>query len=242
MKAFADQIAVVTGASSDIGKAIALDLAEQGAALCLIARDAQRLNAAAVAAQQATGVVQSFQIDLTVDESIRSLAEQLEKDFRGIDVLVHSSGVIHRGEHQSASVQELDLQYRANVRAPYLLTQALLPLLKSRKGQIVFINSTQGMNASAGSGQFAATQHALKAMADSLREEVNADGIRVLSVYPGRTATPRTERIFAMEGKAFHPELLLQPKDVACVVINALAAPRTAEVTNISIRPMLKTY
>jgi NADP-dependent 3-hydroxy acid dehydrogenase YdfG len=90
--------------------------------------------------------------------------------------------------------------------------------------------------------QYAATKHALKAIADSLREEVNAEGLRVLSVYPGRTASPMQAAVHEMEGRAYHPERLMQPEDVAAVVINALSLPRSAEVTDIYIRPLLKPY
>ena len=159
-----------------------------------------------------------------------------------MEVLVLCGGTIHHGEHASASLSDLDAQYRANVRGPYRLIQALLPLLRAGCGQIVFINSSSGLHARARSGQFAATQHAMKAIADSLREEVNADGIRVLSVFPGRTATPRMERLFREEGRAYRQELLLQPRDVAAIVIHALKMPRTAEVTEISIRPCAKSY
>jgi NADP-dependent 3-hydroxy acid dehydrogenase YdfG len=89
--------------------------------------------------------------------------------------------------------------------------------------------------------QYAATKHALKAVADSLRAEVNSQGIRVLSVYPGRTATPTQESLHALEGKPYRPTRLLQPEDVAAVVMNALCLPRTAEVTDIHIRPMMKS-
>jgi NADP-dependent 3-hydroxy acid dehydrogenase YdfG len=77
-------------------------------------------------------------------------------------------------------------------------------------------------------------------MSDTLRDEVNGDGIRVLTVYPGRTATPRQERIFAMEGRAYTPERLLQPQDIAAMIVASLKLPRTAEVTNLTIRPMQK--
>jgi NADP-dependent 3-hydroxy acid dehydrogenase YdfG len=141
---------------------------------------------------------------------------------------------------QKASVTELDWLYRANVRAPYVLTQALLPLLLSSQGQIVFINSSVIMQARANIGQFAATQHAIKAIADSLREEVNPLQVRVLSVFPGRTATPRQAIIHEMEGKPYCPERLMQPEDIAAVVINALSLPQSAEVTDISLRPFAK--
>jgi NADP-dependent 3-hydroxy acid dehydrogenase YdfG len=80
----------------------------------------------------------------------------------------------------------------------------------------------------------------LKAVADALRAEVNDAGTRVLSVHVGRTATSRQERIFAMEGRPYTPERLMQPSDVADVVVAALTLPRTAEMTSVSIRPMMK--
>jgi NADP-dependent 3-hydroxy acid dehydrogenase YdfG len=79
------------------------------------------------------------------------------------------------------------------------------------------------------------------AIADSLRGEVNAHGIRVLSVYPGRTASELQKRIHQKENKLYQPELLLQPEDIASVVLNALSLPCTAQVTDIHIRPMIKT-
>ncbi len=78
-------------------------------------------------------------------------------------------------------------------------------------------------------------------MADSLREEVNAEGVRVLSVYLGRTASPMQAAVHEMEDKTYQPERLMQPEDVAEVVINALSLPRSAEVTDIHIRPMVKS-
>jgi NADP-dependent 3-hydroxy acid dehydrogenase YdfG len=91
-------------------------------------------------------------------------------------------------------------------------------------------------------GQYASTKHALKAVADSLRAEVDAEGVRVLSVYPGRTATPMQASVHEREGMAYIPERLMQPEDVAGVVINALCLPRTAEVTDIHIRPFVKPF
>ena len=138
------------------------------------------------------------------------------------------------------SAENFSLHYRTNLLGPYLLTQQLLSLLLRRRGQIVFINSSVGLTARANIGQFAATKHGLKAIADSLRDEVNPAGVRVLSVYPGRTATPTQERLHTLEGRPYRPDRLLQPEDVASVVVNALCLPRTAEVTEIRIRSMMK--
>lgn len=240
MTTFTDQIAVVTGASSGIGKAIALSLAAQGATLCLIGRNQERLEAVAATARVAAPRTLISQIDLTRDAEIEQLAMDLRRKFGQVDVLVHCAGAIYLGKLRDAAIAELDAQYQANVRAVYLLTQAMLPLLRVRPGQIAFINSSAGLTSGAGVGQFSATQHALKAIADSLRQEVNADGIRVLSVFPGRTATPRQASLHEIEGKRYQPELLMQPEDVATVMVNALGLPRTAEVTDVSIRPMIK--
>lgn len=241
MVSFKEQVAVVTGASSGIGKAIALGLAAQGAVLGLVGRKLETLEAVAESAREAASQVLCYRADLTSDDDIQDLVACLRRDFDYIDVLTHSAGVIAMGRLESARVQDLDWQYRINVRAPYVLTQALLPMLKSRQGQIIFLNSSAGMSARANVGQYAASKAALKAIADSLRDEVNAEGLRVLSVYLGRTASPMQAAVHEMEGRAYQPERLMQPEDAAEIVIKALSLPRSAEVTDIHIRPMVKS-
>jgi NADP-dependent 3-hydroxy acid dehydrogenase YdfG len=236
------KIAVVTGGSSGIGQAVALALASEGAHVCAVGRNVERLGEVAKLAQKFSPASQAFCADLTRHTDIEALAASLARTQERVDILVLCGGEIHHGDHAVASVTDLDAQYQANVRGPYLLIQSVLKLLRIGPGQIVFINSSSGLRAKARGGQFAATQHAMKAIADSLRDEVNADGIRVLSVFPGRTATPRTERLFHEESKAYRPEWLMQPEDVASIVVHSLKLPRTAEVTDISIRPLLKSY
>ena len=143
-------------------------------------------------------------------------------------------------DRNATSVAEFDRLHATNVRAPYLLTKALLPMLTSRHGQIVFVNSSLALRATARVGAYAATRHALRAMADSLRSEVNERGVRVLSVYLGRTATPMQESVHVAEGRTYRPQRLLQPEDVAQLVTCLLGLPRTAEVTDVCIRPMIK--
>jgi NADP-dependent 3-hydroxy acid dehydrogenase YdfG len=247
---FKEQVAVVTGASSGIGKAIALELAAQGAKLCLLGRNLESLFAiakrcsqseTAKIAQETSPQVRCYQLDLTSDEDIRQFKAHVDKDYGQVNLLIHSAGVYSLGEVKTACVKDFDLQYRTNVRAPYILTQALLPKLISSQGQVVFINSTAGLIAKAGVSQYAATKHALKAIADSLRDEVNTSGVRVLTVFPGNTASPMQAAICEMLGKPYNPERLIQPEDVASVVVHTLSLPRTAEVTEIKVRPFLKS-
>lgn len=233
-------VALVTGASSGVGREIAVALARHGKEMHLVGRDSVRLAQTATAAREFSKVIE-WQIDLTAEGNIELLLRQLQKANSRLDILVHSAGWFSQNLLEQAKIEDLDQQYTLNVRVPYLLTQRLLPLLAAAQGQVVFINSSAALSAKRSEiGQYAASKHALKAIADSLREEVNPKGIRVLTVYLGRTATPMQEAIHKQEGKAYSPESLLQPGDVATMVVQALMLPLTAEVTDISIRPMRK--
>jgi len=242
MSALKNQIAVVTGASSGIGKAIALGLAEQGAVLCLVGRKLEALQSVADEAKGKAPQTYCYQADLSVDREVQQLIANIKRDIKAVDVLVHSAGAIWLGPLETATTDQLDGHYKTNLRAPYVLTQGLLPSLKSRHGQILFVNSSAGLTARANAGQYAASKHALKAVADSLREEVNPAGVRVLSLFLGRTASPMQAAVYAMEHKPYNPELLMQPGDVASVAIHALTLPGSVEVTEISMRPLVKSY
>ena len=170
------------------------------------------------------------------------LAQQLACNLPQLDILVQAAGAYSASPIGQAKLADFDRQYQTNVRAPYVLLQLLLPLLKVRRGQVVFINSSSGIAAKASTAQYDSTKHALRAIADSLRAEVNPHGVRVLSVYLGRTASEMQEEILRNEGKLYRPELLLQPADVASVIMNSLCLSSTAEVTDIHIRPMNKIY
>jgi NADP-dependent 3-hydroxy acid dehydrogenase YdfG len=234
--------AVVTGASSGIGKAIALALASKGSSVCIVGRNEARLHATAEIIRRTPGSVLVHAADLNHNSAVERLKQCIQQEFEVLDILVHCAGLYFSGALEQAQISQLDELYHTNLRMPFKLTQALLPMLKRQRGQVIFINSSQGLVARGNTGLYAATKHALKALADSLREEVNADGIRVLSVFPGRTATPQIEALYQAEGRHYQPELLLQAEDVAQAVLDTLTLPRTAEITNIQIRPHIKSY
>jgi NADP-dependent 3-hydroxy acid dehydrogenase YdfG len=238
MGTLAGQTALVTGAGSGIGRAIAIALASEGTSVGLVGRRRAALEETASTASGAGHWVAPA--DLASESSLAALAAAVRKRTDRLDILVHSAGSYARGDLAEASIADFDTQLAANVRGPYLLTQLLLPLLLDAHGQIVFVNSTAANRAAAGVGQYAATKYALKAIADSLRDEVNGRGVRVLSVYPGRTATPLQEHIHKLEGRPYRADTLLQPDDVARMVVCALGLPSTAEVTDLSIRPFQK--
>lgn len=228
-----DHVALVTGASGDIGKAISRALFCAGATVYLLGRRAARLAEFAAEYPQRSEVLLA---DLTRPEDIAGVYQSVQLAGR-LDLLVLGAGIYERSHDPEA----LARQFAANVQGPYALLRTLLPLLIEARGQIVFINSTQGLSAAEGVGQYAATQHSLRAIADSLREEVNQFGVRVVSIFLGRTATERQKAIFELEQRPYPPDQLIQPADVADLVMGLLRLGRTAEVTNVTMRPMQKT-
>jgi short-subunit dehydrogenase len=235
-------VALVTGASGGTGRAVARALAERGMGLCLTGRDAGRLQDSAREIRSPAARIVVRQADLSTDGGIRGLVEDVSTDFGRIDVLVHAAGTLCLGNVEAAGWEDLDEQYRVNLRAPFLLTKALLPMLKESGGQVVFVNSTAGLAAGADNGLYAATKSALRSLSGSIRDHVNRFGIRVMSVYPGRMATPMQEAVHRFEGHPYEPGALLQPSDVADAIVAALDLPRSAEVTDIMLRPMKKPF
>jgi len=232
---------VVTGATGAIGKAIASELIARGVTVCAVGSKPETLAELARTTGWQPDQVCYCPVDLAVEADIAEFCSTCVQRWPVIQMLVHCAATIELGELSCARVEDFDRQYRINVRAPYQITQALLPRLRAAKGQIVFINSTTGLRGKKERGQYSATKHALRAIADSLREEVNQDGVRVLSVFLGRTASRMQVAVFPSD-RPYCSEKLLQPSDVASVVVHALEMPATAEVTDVWIRPLIKSY
>ena len=227
---------LITGASSGIGRAIAEKLTAPGRTLHLMGRDTKRLQSIADHVQSGGGKPICHVSDLAEPEQFESDINQLKQQITQLDVIIHSAGVVSLGPLASAPVDDLDWMMRINLRAPLLLTQTLMAALREAQGQVVFINSGAGLRAKAGWGQYAATKFALKALADSLREEVASDGIRVLSVFPGRTASPMQARVRKLEGSPYNADDYMQPIDVAEMVAQSLTVDRRAGVHELNIR------
>lgn len=236
----AGRSAVITGAGSGIGRAIALRLAERGVGLCLVGRTPAKLEALRSELASTRAILRILPGDLDKDDDVLALRPQIERFFDRLDILVHSAGVITLAPLTTVSMADVDAQYRVNVRAPLLLTQSLLPLIARACGQVVFINSSLGVHIKEHAGAYAASKHALKALADTLRAEINPTGVRVISVFPGNTATAMQEQVCRQAGKPYDPDAMLRPDDVAAAVVDALALPPTAEVTDLHIRPAQK--
>jgi NADP-dependent 3-hydroxy acid dehydrogenase YdfG len=233
----AGRACVVTGGSSGVGRALAIALARAGAEVWALGRDESRLGSALP--KDARSIVPVI-VDLEDEDEIEAAARAILAQRERVDVLVHSAGAIALGSADKLGAADFDRQYRVNLRAPFVLTQALLPALKRGRGHVLFVNSSAGLRASSENALYAATKHGLKAYADGLRDAVNGDGIRVTTIYLGRTATPMQAFVHEYEGRSFEPDQLMQPEDVVQVILASLQLRETAEVTDVSVRSMRK--
>ncbi|MEO3976665.1 SDR family oxidoreductase [Streptomyces sp. CAU 1734] len=223
---------LITGSGSGIGAAVTRRLHERGDDLILLARDAGRARQLADAHPGARTLV----ADLAEPDRISwAFSKQPMPD--RLDSLLHIAGIVDLGPIGDLRPKTWHQQLNTNLIAPAELTRLLLPQLRAERGQVIFVNSGAGLSARAEWGAYAAAKHGLKALADALRQEERANGVRVTSVFPGRTASPMQAKVHSQEGKEYDPAQWMDPESVATAIITALDMPRDAEIDNLSIRP-----
>ncbi|MBB5935903.1 SDR family oxidoreductase [Streptomyces zagrosensis] len=224
---------LITGAGSGIGTVVAERLCARGAEVWLLARDAGRAKELAARFPGAKTLVG----DLAEPERL-SWALSHQQVPERLDSLLHIAGIVELGEVGELTPAAWNQQLAANLVSPAELTRLLLPQLRLAKGHVVFVNSGAGLRASAQWSAYAASKHGLKALADALRWEESGNGLRVTTIYPGRTATPMQVKVHQQEGKEYDPERWMKPESVATTLLTALDLPRDAEITDMSVRPV----
>ena len=234
--------ALITGASSGVGSALARALAPLCRRVLLVGRSAQRLAEVARGVELAGAAAECFSADLAERSGPAALAGAVcsrlaELGVSQLGVLVHSAGLFVSGPLATTAESDIEHALDLNLRAPFLLTRALHPLLVAGCGDVVFINSSVVGQRRAGLAAYSASKHGLVGLADNLRQELNPSGVRVLSVFLGATATPMQEQIYAHSGRSYQPDALLSADDVARVVCDVIQLPRGAEVTDLHVRP-----
>lgn len=217
--------ALITGAGGAIGAAIAAALAPTHT-LLLAGRSSAHLDAVA----DRFGV-STWPLDLTDPESFSATAELIDE----LDVLVHNAGVLYPGTVADSHVEEWRASFEVNVVGAVGLTLALLPALRCGQGRVVFINSGAGQRVSAGMASYSASKFALRAFADSLRAD--EPGLRVTTVYPGRTDSAMQRDLVAFEGGQYDPGRFLRPETVADIVAQVANTPPDAHVHEVVVRP-----
>jgi len=176
----AGKVAIVTGASRGIGRAISIALAEQAATVVLAARSIEKLNQTAEQVSAAGGKPEIVVTDLIEEESIKNLVRVTAEKFNRLDILVNNAGVTHSAALQETSTQDWDRCFAVNSRAPFILCREALPLLKKADpAYIINIASVVGVKGYPLQSAYTASKHAIRGMTISLAEELNRSNVRV---------------------------------------------------------------
>ena len=220
---------LVTGAGSGIGAILARCLLERGDEVVVTARSVARAEELSAQLPGAAVVV----VDLADPAALEAVAADLPE---ALDSVVHAAGVVELGSVADLSADDWLEQLTVNLVAPAMLTRAALPALRRARGTVVFVNSGSGLVANPQWSAYAASKHGLRALADSLRAEEAGSGVRVSSVYPGRTATPMQEKVHAQEGKEYDEDRWIRPETVVGAILHVLDLPRDATMSDVTIR------
>jgi len=233
------RIALVTGASTGMGRAIAVCLAGEGASLGLVARGREALEEAAGAARARGAVALTFAGDVADDVFARRVIDELVERFGRIDLLVNNAGTntFHRNL-ADISVEDWRRVLETNVTGAFLFTRyALHPMRKAGRGQIVNVTSTAGLTPTPPAGvAYSASKHALHSLTTSVNLEERRHGIKACAIVPGETDTPNLDlrpRPPSREALA----KMLRPEDIANAVLYAASQPAHVSVELIVVNP-----
>jgi NAD(P)-dependent dehydrogenase (short-subunit alcohol dehydrogenase family) len=222
-----ERAALVTGGSSGIGLAIARMLRDEGFALTLASRRAEKVQAAA----EELGAV-AVAADVGDAEACARLVAEHGERFGRLDVLVNSAGVGIAGSVEQLPAKHFDLQLGVNLRGLFLVTQAAIPLLRESQGLVVNLASIAGTLPTPGLATYGATKAAVISLTRSLNEELDGDGVRAIAICPGFVDTPMAE------WSGLPGDEMIQPEDCAEVVRMCLRLSPHARIPQVVIERM----
>jgi NADP-dependent 3-hydroxy acid dehydrogenase YdfG len=236
------QVAVVTGATRGVGRAISLRLASMGAHIVLVARSADPLNRVREQIVASGGAASIFPSDLPDSSAVAELGEAFAREHKRCDILVNNAGVGLEGKflHEVAP-DEWDLIFNTNLRGPYLLIRAFAPLMiAARSGHIVNISSLAGRNPLPKGAAYAASKWGLNGLTYSVAEELRQYSIRVSVIAPGSINTDFSDHSGRGVASGKDPNKKLQPDQIASVVAMLVTQPAQSFISEVQIRPTQK--
>jgi NAD(P)-dependent dehydrogenase (short-subunit alcohol dehydrogenase family) len=232
-KRLAGKVAIVTGASRGIGRAISIALAQEGATIVLAARASDTLREAAEQVIQAGGKAHIVVTELTDEQSIKGLVKNTEETFGRLDVLVNNAGITHSATLEETATEDWDRCMSVNARAPFILCREALALLrKSPAGYIINIASVVGVKGYPLQSAYTSSKHALRGMTISLSEELRDSNIRVHLLCPGGVDTEMVSNVRPDIKK----EDLIGPDEIAELVLYLVTHKGRGIVDELHIR------
>ncbi|HCZ1392327.1 TPA: SDR family oxidoreductase [Staphylococcus aureus] len=231
MTVLTDKVAVVTGAGSGIGEAIATLLHEEGAKVILAGRNKDKLQN--VANQLAQDSVKVVPTDVTKKEEVDELIKIAQQTFGGLDIVINSAGQMLSSKITDYQVDEWDSMIDANIKGTLYTAQATLPtMLEQSSGHLINIASISGFEVTKSSTIYSATKAAVHTITQGLEKELAKTGVKVTSISPGMVDTAITAAYNPTDRKK------LEPQDIAEAVLYALTQPKHVNVNEITVRPV----
>lgn len=231
-RTLAGKAVLVTGASRGIGRATALLLARAGARICLVSRSAKDLAAVAREVEALGAEVLTVPGDVTLADTCTAAVERAVAAFGGLFAVVNNAGVGHFGPLESLAETDFDQMLSVNLKAPWLMSRAAIPVMKRQgEGHLVMISSVAATTTFAGGGGYTASKWGLRALTETLMQEMKPYGIRVSSILPGSVRTGF--------GGTPPKEWAIAPERVADAVCYVLRSPASVIVNEVVLRPQV---
>lgn len=231
MTVLTDKVALVTGAGSGIGEAIATLLHEEGAKVVLAGRNKDKLQN--VANQLAQDSVKVVPTDVTKKEEVDELIKIAQQTFGGLDIVINSAGQMLSSKITDYQVDEWDSMIDVNIKGTLYTAQAALPtMLEQSSGHLINIASIFGFEVTKSSTIYSATKVAVHTITQGLEKELAKTGVKVTSISPGMVDTAITAAYNPTDRKK------LEPQDIAEAVLYALTQPKHVNVNEITVRPV----
>ena len=225
-------IAVISGASSGIGKEVSILLAENGYHVILLSRKIKLLKRISNKIKKNGGLSDYFKCDISNYINLKNVKKKIDK-IGEVDIVINNAGVGLFSKLEEIKYADWMLQINVNLTGSFLISQAFLKNMKKRKeGSIVFINSIAGKYGFPFSAAYVASKFGLRGLADSMRNELREDNIRVISIYPGAVDTP----FWKDKELDFDTKKMLDCKDVASAIMNAIKANKNTVYEDLVIR------
>jgi len=233
MKSLNGQVALVTGASRGIGRAVALAMAELGAKIVAAARNRQLLDELVAEIEHAGGKAAAIVFDLADEASINAVVEQTASQLGRLDILVNNAGLTHSAPMEETATADFDRTMAVNARGPYILTRQCLPLLKQApQATIVNVSSVVGVKGYPRQSAYTASKHALRGWSIALAEELRDTNIRVHVLCPGGVDTDMVSSV--------RPDIpkdeLIKPEEIAELVVYCATHKGNAVIDEFRIR------
>lgn len=242
------RVALITGASSGIGRATAQLLAAEGAAVVLAARRTEQLEELVAAITQAGGHAIAVPGDVRIEEQAHTMVDRAVAAFGRLDLLINNAGVMLHARIEHNRADEWRQMVETNVLGVLYTTAVAIPhLAAGGQGHIVNISSVAGRKTRERSGVYSATKWGVNAISEALRQEVLGQHIRVTVIEPGAVATELASHItdeeaLAAQQQSFGKMEPLQDSDIADAILWAVTRPARVSVNEVLIRPTEQAY